>query len=179
MKIKLSNVTLAFAQLDKAVAFNGGDPKFSTTILIDKDDTAQIDAVNDAVMQALKGRFGDKAEKILGAIENSSQRYNIADGDTKDYDGFAGHIAVKCNSIAKPTLVDIAKQPLPENQPPRSGDICNVVIDVFSYDKPQSGVSARIAGVQVVKRNQLAGGAPASVDDFDDLSEGLDADDLG
>lgn len=179
MKLFLKNVTLAFAQLDKAVSYNGGDPKFSTTLLIDKSDSEQIAKLDEAVMSQLEKRFGAKAKDVLKQIENNSQRYNIADGDSKDYDGFAGHISVKCSSVVKPTLVDIAKQPLPDNQPPRSGDLCNVIIEVFSYDKPYSGVSARVTGVQVIRRNQLTGGAPASPDDFDDLSGGLTADDLG
>lgn len=179
MKISLRNVTLAFAQLDKAVSFNGGDPKFSVTLLLDKNDKVQVDAVNDAVMQALKGRFGDKAEKILSAIENNSQRYNISDGDTKEYDGFAGNMAIKCNSKFQPTMIDLAKNELKDANAPRSGDVCNVKIEIIAYDKPNSGVTARINGIVLIKRGGVNGGRPASIEELEDLSEGLDADDLG
>ncbi|MDE9571706.1 ssDNA-binding protein, partial [Xenorhabdus bovienii] len=48
---------------------------------------------------------------------------------------------------------------------------------IFAYDNNGKGISASLGGVQFYRDGDaFAGGGVASVDEFDDLSEGADVD---
>lgn len=180
-KLNLKNVIVSFPEVFEAKAFGDGDPKFSLTALIEKgsENDKKIQA---AIKEVLAAKFGAKADSIYKQIENNSQRNCYSDGDVKsEYAGFAGKMALRASSPIRPTVVDRDRSPLArEDGKIYSGVKANVIVNFFAYDNQfGKGVSCGLAGVQFAEHGEPLGGATAaSVDDFDDLSDGSDADDF-
>lgn len=180
MKIIVTNVRLSFADLFVAKAFKPGDPlKFKGTFLIDKEDP-QIDMIENAIKETAAAKWGAKAPGILKSIRNNPNKFCFQDGDTKEYDGYAGMMALSASNKARPLVVDGLKNPLTEaDGKPYSGCYVNGILEFFTYDNSGNGISASLKGVQFVRDGDaFGGGAPASPDDFESIDEGSDAEAL-
>ena len=179
MKIKLNNVRLSFPALFKAEAFKpGDDPRFKATFLI-PEGSAQATEVEKAAIAALEEKFPKKGATIYKQIFGNNNKCNISDGNLAEYDGYAGMIAVSAKSKTRPLVIDTDKTPLAEDDgKPYAGCYVNAIIEFFGYDNSGKGVSATLKGVQFVRDGDaFSGSAPASEDDFDDLSNGADDND--
>ncbi|EJD0459570.1 DUF2815 family protein [Salmonella enterica] len=184
MKVILKAVRLAFAQaLFEAEDYqNDGNFKFSSTFLIDKAQKATIAEIENAIKQVAAAKWGAKAEAILKSIRGNSNKFCFRDGEEKpDYDGFEGQMYIKASNKARPLVLDRDRTPLTAaDGRPYSGCYVNATITIFAYDSNgNKGISASLGGVQFLRDGDaFGGGIPASVDDFDDISEGADADAL-
>jgi hypothetical protein len=179
MKIRIENARLSFPGLFKAEPFKPGDePKFKATFLVPKG-SAMAKAIDKAVMETAKAKWGVKAEKIVASIRNNPNKFCVQDGDTKTYDGYEGMIAVSAKNSVRPTVLDRDRTALVESDgKPYAGCYVNAVVEFFAYENSGNGISASLGGVQFFKNGDaFAGGQAASEDDFDELEDGADADD--
>lgn len=176
MKIKLNNVRLSFPALFKAEAFKpGDDPRYKATFLVPAG-SALAKEVEAAAIAALEEKFPKKGAAIYKQVYGNNNKCNVSDGDNAEYDGYAGMIAVSAKSKTRPLVIDTDKTPLAEDDgKPYAGCYVNAIIEFFGYDNSGKGVSATLKGVQFVRDGDaFSGSAPASEDDFDDLSNGAD-----
>jgi hypothetical protein len=203
IKVRLQNVRLAFAHqlfVPSAVE-EGKDPKYGCDSLLvpghsivkavvegtgENAKTKWVTTDMKSVLlevanDAMKGKGGPWLE----ALENSKRCYRNGDlrvtksGDP--YEGYEGIWYVAAKNKARPTILDVNKQPLTQaDGRPYSGCYGNVLIEVYAITDPKrKGVHAAIKGVQFVKDGDaFGGGAPASPDDFDELDQGAAAADL-
>lgn len=179
MKIKLQNVRLSFPGLWKAEPFKpGDDPKFKATFLIEKD-SALDKAVNEAIKETAKAKWGAKAEAALKGMRNNPNKFCYQDGDTKTYDGYEGMMALSAKNGKRPLVIDRDRTTLTEaDGKPYAGCYVNASVEFFAYENSGNGISASLLGVQFVKDGDaFGGGSIASEDDFDELEDGADADD--
>lgn len=179
MRIKIQNVRLSFPSLFKAEAYKPGDqPKFKATFLIPKD-SPQAAEVEKAMMETAKLKWGAKAEKVIAGIRSNPNKFCIQDGDTKEYDGYDGMIAVSAKATVRPLVIDRGRSPLSEEDgKPYAGCYVNASIEFFAYENSGNGMSASLAGVQFSRDGDaFAAGKPADADDFDDLGDGADSED--
>jgi hypothetical protein len=177
MEVKLKNVRLAFGDIFTPSDFQGdGNFKFRATLLIPKNSEAhkQISA---AIKQVASDFWKDKAEKTLAAAK-AGDNICLRDGDLKDYDGFEGMMALTATNKARPTIVDKDRSPLvAEDGKPYNGCYVNAIVDVFAYSKYGNQVNCSLQGLQFSSDGDaFTAGRPAKADDFDDLSDGADAD---
>lgn len=180
MKLQLKNVRLSFPDLFEARAFKAGDePKYKAAFLIPKD-SPQIAEIEKAILAAATEKWGAKAAGIIKNIRNNPNKFNFQDGDSKEYDGYAGMMAFTASSKSRPLILDRDKTPLgTADGKPYAGCYVNASVDVFGYENSGNGLSATLKGVQFVKDGDaFGGGAPASPDEFDDLGVDEAADDL-
>ncbi|MDE9456087.1 DUF2815 family protein [Xenorhabdus bovienii] len=180
MKIKLLKVRLAFPDLFEATQVNGqGDYKFRSTFLISKERKDLIAEIEAAILKVATDKWGAKAEGIIKSIRGNNMRFNFRDGDDKpDYDGYAGCMFISASNKARPLVINDDRTPLTaQDGRPYSGCYVNATISIFAYDNNGKGISASLGGVQFYRDGDaFAGGGVASVDEFDDLSEGADVD---
>lgn len=181
MKVKLTNVRLAFPVLFEAKTVNGeGKPAFSASFLLDPADT-QVKALNQAIEQVAKDKWGAKAEAILKQMR-AQDKVALHDGDLKaNYDGFPGNLYVSARSATRPLVIDKDKSPLTEQDgKPYAGCFVNASIELWPQDNNYGKrVNASLRGVQFFRDGDaFAGGGAASEDEFDDISSGATADDL-
>ena len=181
MKVKLTNVRLAFPVLFEAKTVNGeGKPAFSASFLLDPADH-QVKALNQAIEQVAKDKWGAKAEAILKQMR-AQDKVALHDGDLKaNYDGFPGNLYVSARSATRPLVIDKDKSPLTEQDgKPYAGCFVNASIELWPQDNNYGKrVNASLRGVQFFRDGDaFAGGGAASEDEFDDISSGATADDL-
>jgi len=96
--------------LNDAPFLAGHSTKYSVSVLIPKDDTETINAINAAVDAAIEegiAKFGGKKPN-KGAI-----KLPLRDGDVeRDDDAYKGHYFVNANSTTAPQIVDKAVKPI-------------------------------------------------------------------
>ena len=159
----LKNVRMSFVSVFKRANFNGEEGKFECTFLINKETQAdQIAKVQKAIEDA----------KTNAKVKVPADKICLKDGDDFEYDGYAGHMALKLSSNKRPTIIDRDKAPLIEDDGKcEAGDYANVVFDLWvqnnNYGKRVNG---NLYGIQFVKEGERFGsGAVDVTDDFDDL----------
>lgn len=180
MKLQVKNVRLAFPAIFTAKSVQGEDPAFSASLILNADDP-QITEINDAIEAVAKEKWGAKAPEILKAMR-AKDMVCLHDGSTKaEYDGFDGNFYISTRSKTKPLVLDRDKTPLVESDgKPYGGCYVMASLELWAQDN-QFGkrVNAQLKGVQFYRDGDaFSGGAPADESDFDDLSEGADADSL-
>lgn len=142
----------------------------------------QIAALNKVIEEVAKTKWKGEAAEILADLR-AKDRVCLRDGKTMaKQEGFAGNMFVSCrNPDSPPDVRDTDKtvKLTKASGKPYGGCFVNLVLDVW----PQSNkfgkrINAKLLGVQYVKEGDAFGpGAPASDDDFDDLSSGAQASD--
>jgi hypothetical protein len=180
MKIRLVDspkhpVRLAFAQhLFTAGTVGGeGKPAFSVTAILDPEHPvlAELEAAEEKVA---KEKWGAKAPAILKAIR-AQDKGVIHDGDKKaQYAGFEGNKYVSMRSEKRPNVYDNDGSQLTEaDGRVYSGCYAHVVLEVWAQDNSYGKrINAQVTGVAFSRDGDSFGGgaAPASADDFADLS---------
>ncbi|WP_338803053.1 DUF2815 family protein [Xenorhabdus griffiniae] len=179
MKIKLPNVRLAFPDLFETTQVNGqGDFKFRAIFLIPKERTDLIAEIEAAILKVATEKWEAKADSILKSIRGNNMRFNFRDGDDKpNDDGYPGFMYISTSNKSRPLVIDKLRTLLTaQDGRSYSGCYVNATINVFAYDNNGKGISASLAGGQFYRDGDVfAGGGVASVDDFNDISEGADA----
>lgn len=181
MKLKLTNVRLAFPALFEAKTVNGeGDPAFSAAFLLDPADP-QVKAINAAIDTVAKEKFGAKADAVLKQMR-TGDKVCLHNGDSKaDYAGFPGNLFISSRSKTRPLVLNADKTPLTAaDGKPYAGCYVNAIVELWPQDNNYGKrVNASLRGVQFVKDGDaFAGGGSASEDEFDDVAQGATADDL-
>jgi hypothetical protein len=179
-RIMLKNVRLSFPALWRAEAFKPGDePKFKATFLVSKD-SPQIKEIEVKILAVLKEKFPQKADALLRQIRGNRNKFCFQDGDDQEYDGYAGCMALSAKSKTRPSIFDGNKNPLAEDDgKPYPGCYVNASVDLFAYDSQGAGVSASLRGVQFLRDGDaFTAGRPADSDEFEEVAEGADADDI-
>ena len=181
MKVKLSNVRLAFPQLFEAKTVNGeGKPAFSATFLLDPKHP-DIKALNATIEQVAKEKWGAKTDALLKTAR-AADKVCLHNGDTKaEYAGFEGNFYLSARNATRPLVIDRDKTPLTEQDGrPYAGCYVNASIDLWVQDNNYGKrINASLGGVQFLKDGDaFAGSGAASTDEFDDLADGAMADGL-
>lgn len=180
MKLKLPNVRLSFPDLFEATAFKPGDvPRFKATFLLPKN-SPQVKEVEAAILAAATEKWGAKAAAVIKGIRNNPNKFCFQDGDTKEYDGYAGMMALSARNSVRPLVLDADKTPLSASDgKPYAGCYVNGIVEFFGYDNSGNGISASVSGVQFFRDGDaFAAGRAASAEDFDAVAEGSDAEDI-
>jgi hypothetical protein len=177
MKIRLDNVRIAFPALWEPRTVNGeGKPAFSATFILDPDDF-QVTAINQAIEQVAKEKWGEKAGAILKQLR-LQDKTPLHDGDRKsNYDGFAGNFYLSARSTTRPLVIDRDKSPLTERDGrPYAGCYVNASIELWAQDNAYGKrINAGLRGVQFARDGEaFAGGGAASEDEFEEIKDGND-----
>lgn len=193
MPIMLNNVRIAFCQsLHKPEQVNGeGQYRRGAVLLIAKDDP-QVAALERVISEAIAAKWPDPKKRApIEAELRKKDRIALRDGDDKadKYDGFGGCMALSANGKGGDTpeeagavlLLDQAKQPLkPASGKPYAGCYVNASVEIWVQDNQWGKrVNCTLRGVQFVRDGDaFGGGAPASSDEFEAVTDGAEAGDF-
>lgn len=179
--VKLSNVRLRFPNLFVAKSVNGeGDPAYSATFIIGRDQKDVLDNLNKAIHTAAVNKWKDKADSVIKKLK-LADKLPLHDGDMKtEYDGFEGNYYVSARTKIKPRIVDRQAQ-LVNASDGIPYDGCYVVASIAVWAQDNNfgqRVNASLRGVQFMKDGEaFSAGRPAGEDEFDEIAE-EDGDDL-
>lgn len=185
-RIMLKNVRLSFAdgvfEAKTIPGQEGSKPKFNCGVILPPDHP-QLDDIRAKMQAVARAKWGDKWEGVYKAAEKQD-KLALHDGDLKpNYDGYPGNFFLSPNSdeSAPPTVIDRDRTPLTK----RSGRIysgcyANVSIELWAQDNQYGKrINAQLRGVQFFKDGDAFSAArPADTNEFDDVSDGSDADDI-
>ena len=181
MEVKLKNVRLSFPNLWHAKEFKTGDgkPRFDASFLCEPG-SENDKAILAAIEAAGKVEHSEKWPTVKKGFLGQSNKCCYLDGDNTAYEGYEGMWVLACHSKARPLIIDRDKSPLSEEDGrPYAGCYVNAKVDIYAQKGENQGIRASFSGIQFVSEGEaFTGGKPASADDFDDLGEGSDVDDL-
>jgi hypothetical protein len=173
---------LSYANIWQAKSINGGTPKFSTSVLIPKSDTATVSRIN----AAIKAAYDEGVSKLKGNGKSvpalSALKTPLRDGDTErpDDETYAGHWFVNANSNTAPGVVDLSRQPIIETSEIYSGVYARVSLSFYAFNSNgNKGVACGLQNIQKVRDGEPLGGRTRAEDDFNDEFETDDEDFLG
>lgn len=209
MKLKLRNVRLSFADgLFKAKAMEAGQtPKYGADFLLVDGFTchkvipATLDAHGkilqpatevaitplDAMIEVANETWKGKGKEMLASLEASKK--TLRDGNKRvnksgePYADYVGLLYFSAKNKKQPALFTRDRQAITSDDGTLySGCYVTAVIDVYGVADPKKkGVHGALMGVQFLKDGEAFAGAGSRADesDFDDLSAGADAADVG
>ena len=178
-KVLTGEVRLSYANLTTPqTPLQGGEPKYSVTLLIPKTDTATVADIN-ASMQAA---YNDGVSKKWGGAR-PTPRAILHDGDGLRQSGSPygdeckGHWVLTASSINKPQVVgidNIACELAPTDI--YSGMFARVTINFYAYDTAGGkGVACGLGNVMKTRDGEpLSGGASAAAD-FEGIGQSFTA----
>ena len=172
--IVVQNARLSYVNLFSPRATKDGDPKYSTTVLVPKGDTASYQAIRAAVEEATQYGIGAKWNgKRPPRIDTP-----IHDGDGTRENGepfgdeCKGHWLFTASSKRQPGVVDQRVQPIMDSTQVYSGMYANVAVNFYPYDAGgHRGIAAGLNHVQKVRDGDSLGGGPSASEVFSVLPD--------
>lgn len=143
--------------------FQGSDPKYSCSLLIDKSDKACADMLDK--LEALH------EEAIAATFEGGKpprnfERWGITDGDELSDPTAEGHWVIKASNKSRPAVVDADKTEILEASSVYGGAIGRLNIVAKAYGtKNKGGVTFELLAVQKTDDGTPFGGAAKAVAD--------------
>lgn len=182
-RIMLKNVRLAFPNLFEPSTVAGeGEPRYSAALILPTDHP-QIKEIQAKIKAVATEKWKDKAEAQIKALEKTG-KIALHDGDEKpNYDGFPGNffVSASAKASARPTVIDTNKSALTDRDGKiYAGCYVNVSLDFWAQDNAYGKrVNAQLRGVQFLRDGDaFSAGRPADSDEFEEVTEGADADDI-
>lgn len=143
---------------------NGGDPKYSVSAIIRKDDTSTVNAIKAAIEQAKKDSVGKWGGKIPA---NLKMPLRDGDIDHPDDENYRGCYFINCNSRQAPQVVDSKVNPILDQSEVYSGCYGNISVTFFGYNSSGNrGVGAGLGNIQKIRDGESLGGRTNAADDF-------------
>lgn len=136
------NTRLSYFHGWEPVSINGGAEKYSVSVLIPKDDTATVNAINAAIDAAIEegiAKFGGKKPN------KAAIKLPLRDGDAeRDDEAYKGHYFINANSNTPPQIVDRAVKPILDRSEVYSGCYARVSLNFYAFNKQrQQGYRVR------------------------------------
>ena len=131
-KVLTGKVRLSYAHLFKAVASEGGgDPKFSTCLLISKKDQVTIGKIKTAIEAAKQQGIDKWGGKVPNGLK---MPLRDGDGDKPDRPEFKGMYFLNANSKTAPLVVDLDKQDIIDQTEVYSGCFARASITFYPFN---------------------------------------------
>ena len=192
IKLMLSGVRCSFLVLGDPEDYQSNKKfRWSATALFPYD-SATYKTVIEALKSTAKEKWEKKWESAYENAMSDSKACCLLDGKKKDYEGYAGHWALTAHRYqdkGRPLVMDKDKSPIykPDNSlyEGKGGVIysgCRVHVQVEFWAQDNSngkGIRATLLGIQKFADGDAFGGGTApQADDFGEITEGADAEDL-
>lgn len=170
-KVVTGRVRLSYVHLtEPETAMDGGTAKFSTSILIDKDDKETINAINRAVEAAYRAGEGKLRGNGRSVPPLTTLRTPLRDGDVErpDDEAYQGKLFLTARSTTRPGIVDRNLNPVIDPAEVYSGRWARVSLTTFVYNNNGNrGIGMGLQNVQLLEDDEpLGGGRSRPQDDF-------------
>ncbi len=167
-KVVTGKVRFSYVNVFKAKSFNGGDEKYSVSLLISKDDKATLAkikaAINEAVEEGISSKWGGKKPANL--------KLPLRDGDVdrEDDPAYAGCYFINANSTQKPGVVDKDLIEILDADELYSGCYGRASINFYPFAvSGNKGIGVGLNNLQkLADGERLGGGRTSAENDFAD-----------
>jgi hypothetical protein len=164
------NTRLSYFHGWEPVSINGGAEKYSVSVLIPKNDTETVNAINQAIDAAIEegiAKFGGKKPN------KAAIKLPLRDGDVeRDDEAYKGHWFINANSTTAPQMVDRAVKPILDKSEVYSGCYGRVSLNFYAFNSNgNKGIAAGLGNIQKISDGEPLGGRTNAADDFTTLDD--------
>ncbi len=173
-KVITGVVRFSYEHLWEPHAINGGDEKYSLSILIDKDDKDTLDAINQAIDQAIT----DGKSRLDGKTKNLKLPLRDGDEEREDDEVYENMMFINASSKTKPAVVDQNLVPITNQEEVYSGCYGRVSINFYAFNSNgNKGIACGLNNVMKTMDGDHLGGKSSAAADFAEFAD-LDATDF-
>lgn len=176
-KVVTGEVRFSYAHVWEPASVNGGDEKYSVSILIPKTDTKTINTIKkaiDAAKQSGISKFGGKIPANL--------KLPLRDGDveSEDDENYAGCYFINANCKTAPGIVDKQRRPIMDTTEFYSGCYGHASINFYAFNSNgNKGIACGLNNLMKTRDGEPLGGRSRAEDDFAGLYNDDEDDFLG
>ncbi len=175
-KVITGVVRLSYAHIWEPVAIQAGqDPKFSSALIISKDDKKTVDTIKAAIEAAIQ-----EGIPKWGGKKPAKLKLPLRDGDEEkgDDEVYKNSYFLNASSKQRPGVIDKDKQEVINRDEVYSGCYCKVSISFYPFDtNGNRGIAVSLNNIMKVKDGEPLSGRASAEEDFADV-EATEADDL-
>ena len=158
----------SFCHIWEPKSINGGEPKYSMSVIIPKDDEETVARMNSAIEAAY--REGESKLKGKGALPPLSAIHTpLRDGDLDrpDDPAYAGCWFLNANSDRAPGIVDAKAQPILDRSEVYSGCYGRVSLSFFAFNmNGNRGIACGLNNIQKLRDGEPLGGQLSAEQEF-------------
>lgn len=172
-----NEVRLSYAHIFEPKAINGGDPKYSASLIIPKEDTETIACVKEAIENAKQ-----EGVNVLGGKIPKGLKTPLRDGDEeRDDEAYAGCYFINANSNTPPGIVDKHRNKITDTTEVYSGCYALASITFYAFNtNGNKGIACGLNNILKTRDGEPLSGRTRAEDDFaDSFDDDIDDDFLG
>lgn len=168
-KVVTGKVRFSYANVWEPKSINGGDEKYSVSLIISKDDTKTINDIKTAIEAAKqegKAKFGGKIPANL--------KLPLRDGDIDrpEDEAYKNSYFVNANSKDKPSIVDKNVKPIMDQDEVYSGCYGRASITFYAFNQNgNKGVACGLGNIQKLSDGEPLSGRSRAEDDFSSFED--------
>lgn len=164
-KVVTGTVRLSYEHVWEPSSINGGEEKYSASLIIPKSDKATVNAIQKAVDAAIEeglAKFGGKKPN------KAAIKLPLRDGDVEREDeAYQNSFFVNANSRTAPQIVDRSVQPILDRNEVYSGCYIRASISFYAFNSNgNKGIACGLNNIQKIRDGEPLGGRTNAADDF-------------
>lgn len=169
MKVITGKVRFSYANVWEPKSINGGDPKYSVSLIIPKADKATLNKVKEAIEAAKK----EGISKLGGSIpDNLKMPLRDGDVDRVEEESYKDSYFINANSSTKPGIVDKNVQTITDKSEFYSGCYGRASITFYAYNVDgNKGIACGLENLQKLEDGEALGGHSRAEDDFNTAAD--------
>lgn len=159
----------SYANVWDPKSINGGDPKYSVSLIIPKSDTKTIAKIEAAIQAA----YEDGESKLRGNSKTvpalSVLKTPLRDGDRErpDDEAYRNSYFINANSTTKPGIVDADRNPILDRSEVYSGVYGRASVNFYAFNSNgNKGIACGLNNLQKISDGEPLGGKSRAEDDF-------------
>lgn len=174
-KVITGEVRFSYVHVWEPAAIDGGDERYSVSILIPKTDEKTIAAIKKAIEAAKQAGIPKFGGKIPAGL-----KLPLRDGDTEreDDESYAGHYFINANCKTQPGIVGRNGNPIMDNTKFYSGCYGFASVTFYAFNSNGNrGIACGLNNLMKSRDGNPLGGRAKAEDDFAELIEDSAIDD--
>lgn len=168
----------SYCHLWEPKSINGGDPRYSLSVLIPKSDTETVEKIRRGIETAYhEGEAKLKGKSALPPL--SALKTPLRDGDLErpDDPAYAGCWFLNANSDRAPGIVDANAQPILDRNEVYSGCYGRVSLSFYAFNtNGNRGIACGLNNVQKLRDGEPLGGQMSAEQEFAGMADDGDED---
>lgn len=163
-KVITGMVRLSYLNAWEPKSINGGDEKYSVSLIIPKSDTRTIAEINAAIETAKQ----DGKVKLGGRLPaNLKQPLRDGDEERPDDEAYKNAYFINANSKDKPQIVDKNVNPILDQSEVYSGCYGRASLTFYAFNSNgNKGIACGLGNIQKLADGEPLGGKARAVDEF-------------
>ena len=148
----------------KAHSINDGEPKYSVSAIIDKNDKKTINEIEKAI-EVAKNNYICRWGKLP-----SNYKTPLRDGDVQkaDNEAYNNSFFLNANSISKPQVVNAKVQIITDEEEVYSGCYGRISVTFYPYNaNGNCGIAAGLGNIQMIRRGKPLGDKISASEEFE------------